>query len=354
MERIRIIIQYLVLLTLLIGSLAFSASAQTISIDPMNIEANQGDRFTIDIKVDPEGTEISGAQYVLYFDSRMLNATSQTQGTFLGGNIVADVIDNLHGTVDYSEYKTGSDGVINSGILASVTFEVIGTSGTSYLKLSDVLLSDPEGIETQVAINQGTFSIKPGADDSTPAPQSSVNPIVAEEAHQMIEETPEEIILLDVRTKDEHDAEYIRTPDVELMHIPLSELESRLGELDKSKKIIIYSKNGADSRTASEMLAQHGFEDVYNMLGGIEEWRINFPVSSPFAPTSTQTVAPLVTSTPSPTATASPTASPTLASTSAATPILPGEKSGLIGFEAVFAIAGLLMAIYLMPMMKNR
>jgi len=355
MERRRTIMLYLVSLTLLIGSLAFSASAQTISIDPRNIEANQGDSFTIGIKVDPEGTEISGAQYVLYFDSRILNATSQTQGTFLGGNIVADAIDNLNGTVEYSEYKTGGGGgVTDIGVLASITFEVIGTSGTSYLKLSDVILSDPEGYETQVAINQGTFSIKHEADDPTPAPQSSVNPIVAEEAHQMIEETPEEIILLDVRTKDEHDAEYIRTPDAELMHIPLSELENRLDEPDKSKKIIIYSKNGADSRTASEMLAQHGFEDVYNMLGGIEEWRINFPVISLSAPTPTPTVAPSVTSTPSPTATASPTASPTLVSTSASTPILPGEKSGLPGFEAVFAIMGLLMMTYLMSKREGR
>lgn len=354
MERRRTIMIYLVSLALLLGSLAFSASAQTISIDPGNIEANQGDSFTIDIKVDPEGTEISGAQYVLYFDSKILNATLQTQGSFLGGNIIADEIDNHSGTVEYGEYKTGGSGVTNPGVLVSVIFEVIGTSGTSYLKLSDVILSDLGGNETQVTINQGSFSIKREADDPTPAPQPSVNPIVAEEAHQMMEETPEEIILLDVRTKDEHDAEHIQMPDFKLMHIPLSELGSRLGEPDKSKKIIVYSKNGADSKTASDMLAQHGFEHVYNILGGIEEWRINFPVISLFAPTPTQTVAPSVTPTPSPTAAASPTATPTLAPTSASTPILPGEKLGLPGFEAMFAIIGLLMVVYLMPMMKKR
>ena len=354
MERRRTIMLYLVSLALLIGSLAFSASAQTISIDPGNIEANQGDSFTIDIKVDPEGTEISGAQYVLYFDSKILNATLQTRGSFLGGNTLSVEIDNLNGTVDYGEYKTGGSGLTNPGVLASVTFEVIGSSGTSYLKLSDVILSDPDGNETQVTINQGSFSIKREADAPTPAPQPSANQIVAEEAHQMMEETPEEIILLDVRTKDEHDAEHIQMHEVELIHIPLSELGSRLGEPDKSKKIIVYSKNGADSKTASEMLAQHGFEHVYNMLGGIEEWRINFPVISLFTPTPTSTVAPSVTPAPSSTAAASPTVSPTLASTPASTPILPGEKSGLPGFEAMFAIIGLLMVVYLIPMMKKR
>ena len=368
MEKRRTIIIYLVSLVLLISSLASSASAQTLSIDPENIEANQGDSFTIDIKVDPEGTEISGAQYVLFFDSRVLNATSQTQGLFLGGNTLPGEIDNLNGTVDYGEYKTGGSGVADPGVLASITFEIIGTSGTSYLKFTDVLLSDPDGEKIQdVTISHGSFSIKHEADDPTPAPQPSVsvNPIVAEEAHQMLEESPEEIILLDVRTKDEYNAEYIQMPEVLLMHIPLSELESRLGEPDKSKKIIVYSGNGADSRTASEMLVQHDFEHVYNMLGGIEEWRINFPITSLFTPTPTSAVAPSVTPTPLPTAAASPTTSPTLAaasptasptraSTPASTPIPPGEKSRLPGFEAAFTIMGLLVMSYLIPRMKKR
>jgi rhodanese-related sulfurtransferase len=368
MKKRRTIMIYLVSLVLLVSSSAFSVSAQTISIDPGNIEANQGESFTIDIKVDPEGTEISGAQYVLFFDSRILNATLQTQGSFLGGNTLPGEIDNLNGTVDYGEYKTGGSGVTNPGVLASITFEVIGTSGTSYLKFTDVILSDSDGEKIQdVTISHGSFSIKHEADDPTPAPQPSVsvNQIVAEEAHQMMEENPEEIILLDVRTKDEHDAEYIQMPEVELIHIPLSELESRLGEPDKSKKIVVYSGNGADSRTASEMIVQHDFEHVYNMLGGIEEWRINFPITSLFTPTPPSAIAPSVTPAPSPTAAASPTASPTLAAalpttsptlapTPASTPMPPGEKSRLPGFEAVFAIMGLLMMTYLIPMMKKR
>ena len=356
MEKRRTILIYLVSLVLLISSLAFSASAQTISIDPGSIEADHGDSFTIDIKVDPEGAEIYGAQYVLYFDSKVLNATSQTQGTFLGGNIVADTIDNPNGTVEYSEYKTGSGGVTNPGVLASVTFEIIGTSGTSYLKLSDVILSDGDVEIPDVTINHGSFSITYGVDDPTPAPQPHINSIVAEEAHQMLEESPEEIILLDVRTKDKYDAEHIQMPEVLLIHIPLSELESRLGELDKSTKVIIYSKNGADSRTASEILAQRGFELVYNMLGGIEEWRINFPISSLLTSHTASTPTPTVTIsvTPSPTVVASPTASPTLASTPASTPIPPSENTKLPGFGAVFAITGLLMMTYLMSKMENR
>jgi rhodanese-related sulfurtransferase len=356
MEKRRTILVYLASLVLLVSSLAFSVSAQSISINPGSIERDHGESFTIDIKVDPEGTEIYAAQYVLRFDSRILNATSQTQGTFLGGNIVADDIDNSNGTVDYAECKTGSGGVTNPGILASITFEVIGTSGTSHLMLDGVMLSDPDGKEIRdVTLSHGSFSITYNADDPAPAPQPSVNPILAEEAYRMLEESPEEIILLDVRTKDEHDAEHIQMPEVELIHIPLSELESRLGEPDKSKKIIVYSKNGADSRTASEMLVQHDFEHVCNMLGGIDEWRINFPISSLLTPhTATPTVAPSVTLAPSPTATASPIASPALASTPASTPVPPEEKSRLPGFGAVFAIMGLLAMSGLMSKREGR
>jgi hypothetical protein len=191
----RTILVGLTVLVSLTISLTFDASAQTMSIDPVNIEANHEDSFTIDITVDPEGTAISGAQYVLRFDSRILNATSQTQGSFFGGIVVANDIDNPNGTVNYGEYET-SGGVTNPGVLASVTFEVVGTSGTSHLILDGVVLSDPDGNEIQgVTKKHGSFSIKYEADDPTPAPQPvSVNPIVAEEAHQMMEESLEEII----------------------------------------------------------------------------------------------------------------------------------------------------------------
>ena len=166
----------------------------------------------------------------------------------------------------------------------------------------------------------------------------------------MMGETPEEIILLDVRTEDEYDAEHIQMPGVLLIHIPLSELKSRLDELDRSKKIIVYSRNGADSVTACDVLVQHGFELVYNMLGGIEEWKtLNFPTTTLFTPTLTPTATPSITPTPSPTVVASTTASPTPAST----PIPPGKRWGLPGFEVVFTIIGLLMVAYLISKGKG-
>jgi len=330
----------LVLLGGLISSVVQAAPTQssTISVSSASIEVSQGDTFTIEIMVDPKSEEIYAVQYDLYFDNNLLNATSQTQGTFLsqdGTNTIEAMneINNSIGKVEYGETRTGESGITNSGVLAAISFEVIGASGRSDLKLGDVILSDinEEIIETE--INDGTCTI--GNVTGEPA----VTDITVEAAHKMLEEEPEGIILLDVRTEEEYKEGHI--PDA--INIPISESESRIGELDKSKKIVVYCRSGGISRTASETLAQNGFENVYNMLGGIEEWKMYFPVAS------------LVTPTPAITVTPSPVLSPSPSPTSAASPLVsPEGKWGLPGFEAVFAIMGLLAISYILIKREKR
>jgi len=128
--------------------------------------------------------------------------------------------------------------------------------------------------------------------------------IDVEKAHEMLEGNPEQIILLDVRTEGEYNAEYI--PGA--INIPLSDLENRIDELDSSKAIIVYCQSGGRSRTAGETLAQRGFI-VYNMEGGINAWREKFATS---------------TSTPKPTQTPAPSLSPAVA-TATLTPS-PGDE----------------------------
>jgi len=333
----------LVTLVLLDLAFCFSSVAQTqaapaqISVSPAYIaDVSQGDTFSINITVDPAGTEICAAQYVLLFNNMLLNATSQTQGPFLSQDgaetiVPANIINNTVGKIEYGENRVVEHGVTASGTLASITFEVIGTSGRSDLKLSDVILLDQNLEKLEPEINHGVCII--GNVTGEPA----VTDITIEEAHEMLEEEPEEIILLDVRTEEEHEAKYIDMPEVELKNIPVDELENRLEELDKSKKIIVYCGSGGRSRAASEILVQHGFENVYNMLGGISEWRVKFPVSTQFAPT------PTIVITPSPTPTTA--ASPTVTVSPTPTP-MPEGKWKIPGFEAVFAIIGLLGMSY--------
>jgi len=170
--------------------------------------------------------------------------------------------------------------------------------------------------------------------------------IDVEKAHELIEGNPEEIILLDVRTEGEYNAEYI--PGA--INIPLSDLENRIDELDSSKAIIVYCQSGGRSRTASKTLAQRGFI-VYNMEGGINAWKEKFATStSTPKPTQIQTPAPTPAPTLSPavvTATLTPShaaltptmsASPSLTTSPVLTPAPEGESRRIPGFEAVIAI----------------
>ncbi len=74
--------------------------------------------------------------------------------------------------------------------------------------------------------------------------------------------------LLDVRQPREYEAGHI--PGAKL--IPLGELEYRYGELDKDQGIISYCRFGHRSMAASTLLCGLGFENVYNLNGGIRTW----------------------------------------------------------------------------------
>jgi len=75
-------------------------------------------------------------------------------------------------------------------------------------------------------------------------------------------------IILDVRTPEEFDQGHLEG----VVHIPVDELEGRLGELPQDKPIIVYCKSGGRSSTAADLLIENGFTQVYNMSGGTLEW----------------------------------------------------------------------------------
>ena len=150
------------------------AAESSVSVSPQTISASQGDVFNIDIIVDPAGSDIYGAQYKLYFDKNMLKATSQNQGTFLSHDDtdtieVTNNIDNAIGRIDYGETRIGDPetvgGASEKGVLASITFEVIG-SGTSELKL-EAILADSSAQKIDAVVNSGTCNVEGAGDAST-------------------------------------------------------------------------------------------------------------------------------------------------------------------------------------------
>ncbi len=87
-----------------------------------------------------------------------------------------------------------------------------------------------------------------------------------EEAKKMLQED-KDVVLLDVRTPQEH--VQIRIPNSKL--IPLDELRYAYKDLPKDKKYIVYCRSGERSAFATYFLRHMGYE-AYNLAGGILLW----------------------------------------------------------------------------------
>jgi rhodanese-related sulfurtransferase/rubrerythrin len=83
------------------------------------------------------------------------------------------------------------------------------------------------------------------------------------------EREPETFTLLDVRQPEEYDQEHI--PGAKL--VPLGELPDRLGELDRRVTTIVYCRSGKRAGAATGLLMNAGFDDVWNMTGGMLAWQ---------------------------------------------------------------------------------
>jgi len=168
-NRIRIIRVVTTVSIPLLFAIAFitmsAQAAPVINVEPSHQNVLQGDTFTVNITVDPAGDEVMGAQYDLYFNNMLLNATDQVSGDFLSHDgastmMITNEINNTIGLVGYCEIRTGVEyGVTAPGVLATITFKAM-EPGTSNLTLGNALLSDPLGVEIpDVLTNNGTVKI---------------------------------------------------------------------------------------------------------------------------------------------------------------------------------------------------
>ncbi|HHW30961.1 MAG TPA: CoA-disulfide reductase [Clostridiaceae bacterium] len=81
---------------------------------------------------------------------------------------------------------------------------------------------------------------------------------------------PDNSILLDVRTEEEHRQGTIKNS----INIPLDELRERLDALPKDKEIFVFCQAGLRGYIASRILLQKGFKKVKNLSGGYETYQV--------------------------------------------------------------------------------
>lgn len=85
-----------------------------------------------------------------------------------------------------------------------------------------------------------------------------------------VNDMQEQLAIIDVRRDDEYTGELGHIPGSRL--ITLDTLIGHIQSLPKNKPIVFICRSGARSANAASMAMAHGFNDVYNMKGGMILW----------------------------------------------------------------------------------
>jgi phage shock protein E len=92
--------------------------------------------------------------------------------------------------------------------------------------------------------------------------------ITPEEAKKRLD-SEKEIILVDVRTKEEYETGHIEKAILMPLDTIVEEAEKKI--VDKEAIIFVYCRSGSRSTAAANILVEQGYKNVYN-LGGIADW----------------------------------------------------------------------------------
>jgi len=103
----------------------------------------------------------------------------------------------------------------------------------------------------------------------------SVKEISVKELKNMID-NEEDFQLIDVREQNEYDFTNIGG-DL----IPLGTIPDNIDKISKNKKVIMQCRSGKRSADAIAFLQQHGFDNLYNLSGGILAWSDEIDPSIP-------------------------------------------------------------------------
>ena len=157
-----------------------------VAVSPSSKIVIQGQTFNLNIMMDPQGTAISGAQMNITFNKSVLTVNSITEGNIFkqnGANTLFNngVINNSLGTVT-NVYTTiiGSNNISAQGTFITINLTAIGSSGISGISLSNIMVSDPNGIATAMTITNGNVII------NTPPVLAAIGNLAVDEGQNLI------------------------------------------------------------------------------------------------------------------------------------------------------------------------
>jgi rhodanese-related sulfurtransferase len=81
----------------------------------------------------------------------------------------------------------------------------------------------------------------------------------------------ENVQLVDVRTPEEYNKEYIpKSQNIDFLSPTFLE---DINNLDKSKPVLLYCKSGGRSAKCAQKMLDAGFIKIYDLKGGISKWK---------------------------------------------------------------------------------
>lgn len=78
-------------------------------------------------------------------------------------------------------------------------------------------------------------------------------------------------VILDVRTPAEFNGGHLKSAININYNAP--DFADQVNKLDKSKTYLVYCQRGARSAGAANIMANNGFNTIYSMKGGLNEWK---------------------------------------------------------------------------------
>jgi rhodanese-related sulfurtransferase len=103
---------------------------------------------------------------------------------------------------------------------------------------------------------------------------SQLPEITAEQLQEWQGEAPQ---VVDVRSDNEVSRGMIKGA----LTIPMPMIPVRASELDPRRPVVVYCASGGRSAQVAQYLLRNGFQEVYNLRGGIQAWSRSYPVHAP-------------------------------------------------------------------------
>lgn len=122
---------------------------------------------------------------------------------------------------------------------------------------------EPAGEATNETTHEATTT------ESTDEPATVKTLQQSELAAKMKEEN---VVLIDVRTPGEVAQGHIPGA-AQFIDFNGADFKTEIGKLDKSKTYIMYCRSGGRSGGASRYMVENGFQNVYNLQGGIMNYQ---------------------------------------------------------------------------------